>query len=43
MKDLSDIKRVADAGNLEGVITGRAIYDGGMDLEAALAIAKGNA
>lgn len=41
VKDLSDIKRVAKAGNLEGVITGRAIYDGGMDLSAALKIAAG--
>lgn len=39
VKDLSDIERVADTGNLEGVITGRAIYDGGMDLKAALKIA----
>lgn len=39
VKDLSDITRVANAGNLEGVITGRAIYDGGMDLKAALTIA----
>lgn len=41
VKDLSDIERVAAAGNLEGVITGRAIYDGGMDLRAALKIAAG--
>ena len=41
VKDLSDIERVAAAGNLEGVITGRAIYDGGMDLGAALKIAAG--
>lgn len=41
VKDLSDIERVVAAGNLEGVITGRAIYDGGMDLKAALAIAAG--
>lgn len=41
VKDLTDIQRVADAGNLEGVITGRAIYDGGMDLKAALKIAAG--
>lgn len=43
VKDLSDIERVAAAGNLEGVITGRAIYDGGMDLVAALSIAAGDA
>ena len=42
VKDLSDIERVAAAGNLEGVITGRAIYDGGMDLGAALEIAAGD-
>ncbi|MBO6504751.1 MAG: 1-(5-phosphoribosyl)-5-[(5-phosphoribosylamino)methylideneamino]imidazole-4-carboxamide isomerase [Kordiimonadaceae bacterium] len=42
VKDLSDIERVVAAGNLEGVITGRAIYDGGMDLEAALKIAAGD-
>ncbi len=43
VKDLEDIKRVAATGTLEGVITGRAIYDGGMDLKAALAIAAGDA
>lgn len=43
VKDLSDIERVTAAGNLEGVITGRAIYDGGMDLTAALKIAAGDA
>lgn len=43
VKDLLDIERVAAAGNLEGVITGRAIYDGGMDLKAALALAAGEA
>ena len=43
VKDLSDIERVAKAGNLEGVITGRAIYDGGMDLTEALKIASGEA
>ncbi len=41
VKDLSDIERVVAAGTLEGVITGRAIYDGGMDLNAALALAAG--
>jgi len=41
VKDLSDIERVANAGNLEGVITGRAIYDGGMDLKEALKVAAG--
>ena len=43
VKDLSDIERVAATGNLEGVITGRAIYDGGMDLAAALRVAAGDA
>lgn len=43
VKDLNDIKRVVAAGNLEGVITGRAIYDGGMDLVSALNIAAGGA
>jgi phosphoribosylformimino-5-aminoimidazole carboxamide ribotide isomerase len=41
VKDLSDIQKVYDTKNLEGVITGRAIYDGGMDLIQALNIAKG--
>lgn len=41
VKDLQDMRRVRDAGNLDGVITGRAIYDGGMDLGHALAIASG--
>ncbi len=43
VKDLSDIERVVAVGNLEGVITGRAIYDGGMDLQTALSIAAGEA
>lgn len=43
VKDLADIRRVTAAGNLEGVITGRAIYDGGMDLKAALTVAAGEA
>lgn len=43
VKDLSDIERCVATGNLEGVITGRAIYDGGMDLKAALTIAAGEA
>ncbi len=41
VKDLSDMRRVRDAKNLDGVITGRAIYDGGMDLKAALKVASG--
>lgn len=40
VKDIDDIHRVAAAGNLEGVVTGRAIYDGRLDLEAALRVAK---
>ena len=43
VKDLGDMRRVRDAGNLDGVITGRAIYDGGMDLKKALDIASGAA
>ncbi|TNE63536.1 MAG: 1-(5-phosphoribosyl)-5-[(5-phosphoribosylamino)methylideneamino]imidazole-4-carboxamide isomerase [Alphaproteobacteria bacterium] len=41
VRDLDDIRRVVHVGNLEGVVTGRAIYDGGMDLKAALNIAAG--
>lgn len=41
VKDLGDMRAVRDTGNLDGVITGRAIYDGGMDLGQALAIAAG--
>lgn len=41
VRDIDDIHRVAAAGNLEGVVTGRAIYDGRLDLEAALRVAKG--
>lgn len=39
VKDLDDIRAVVAAGNLDGVVTGRALYDGGMDLKAALKIA----
>lgn len=42
VKDIDDIHRVAAAGNLEGVVTGRAIYDGRLDLKQALAVAKGS-
>jgi phosphoribosylformimino-5-aminoimidazole carboxamide ribotide isomerase len=42
VKDISDIQKVYNMGNLEGVITGRAIYDGGMNLIEALRISKGN-
>ncbi|NVJ99337.1 MAG: 1-(5-phosphoribosyl)-5-[(5-phosphoribosylamino)methylideneamino]imidazole-4-carboxamide isomerase [Alphaproteobacteria bacterium] len=41
VKDIDDIHRVAAAGNLEGVVTGRAIYDGRLDLKEALLVAKG--
>ncbi|WP_417465736.1 1-(5-phosphoribosyl)-5-[(5-phosphoribosylamino)methylideneamino]imidazole-4-carboxamide isomerase [Kordiimonas sp.] len=40
VKDIDDIKRVKAAANLEGVVTGRAIYDGRLDLKAALELAK---
>jgi len=41
VKDLDDIRAVRDTKNLEGVITGRAIYDGGMNLKTALQISAG--
>ena len=41
VKDLNDIHRVVDAGNLEGVITGRALYDGSLDLGEAVRVAGG--
>ncbi len=40
VKDIDDIHAVKSAGNLEGVVTGRAIYDGRLDLKAALEVAK---
>ncbi|WP_417449252.1 1-(5-phosphoribosyl)-5-[(5-phosphoribosylamino)methylideneamino]imidazole-4-carboxamide isomerase [Kordiimonas sp.] len=40
VKDIDDIHAVKAAGNLEGVVTGRAIYDGRLDLKAALEVAK---
>ena len=43
VRDINDIHACVAAGNLEGVITGRAIYDGGMDLKKALAVAHGPA
>jgi len=43
VKDIDDIHRVAGAGNLEGVVTGRAIYDGRLDLREALKVAGGTA
>nr|WP_286829406.1 1-(5-phosphoribosyl)-5-[(5-phosphoribosylamino)methylideneamino]imidazole-4-carboxamide isomerase [Kordiimonas sp. UBA4487] len=42
VKDIDDIHRVAAVGNLEGVVTGRAIYDGRLDLKEALRVAKGD-
>lgn len=42
VKDIDDIHRVAQAGNLEGVVTGRAIYDGRLDLKDALKVAGGS-
>lgn len=41
VKDMDDIHRVVEAGNLDGVITGRALYDGRLDLAAAIKAAKG--
>ncbi len=41
VRDLDDIHACVQAGNIEGVVTGRAIYDGGMDLNAALKTAQG--
>jgi phosphoribosylformimino-5-aminoimidazole carboxamide ribotide isomerase len=40
VKDISDVHKVARAGNLEGVITGRAIYDKQLDLKEALKVAE---
>jgi len=39
VKDLGDIHRVVEMGNLEGVITGRALYDGRLDLGEAIKVA----
>jgi len=41
VKDIDDIHRVVKTGNLEGVITGRAIYDKRLDLAEALKAAEG--
>ena len=41
VKDITDIERVANSGNLEGVVVGRALYDGGLDIDAALNVARG--
>jgi len=40
VRTLDDVQRVRDAGVLSGVITGRALYEGHIDLEDALAIAR---
>ncbi len=40
VKGLDDIKRAKDAGVIAGVIIGRALYDGGLDAKAALAVAR---
>ena len=37
VQSLHDVKRVRRAGNIEGLVVGRALYDGGLDLTAALA------
>lgn len=41
VKDISDIHRTVEVGNLEGVITGRALYDGSLDLTEAVRVAGG--
>jgi len=41
VKDISDIHCVVAAGNLEGVITGRALYDGRLNLSEAVRVAGG--
>lgn len=38
---IDDIHRVRAAGNLEGVITGKALYDGRLSLQEALAASRG--
>lgn len=40
LDDVRAIKNLQHRGNLEGMITGRAIYDGTLDLEEAIAAAK---
>ena len=35
---LDDLKALKDAGNIEGVISGRALYDGRIDIKSALAL-----
>ncbi|WP_375164679.1 1-(5-phosphoribosyl)-5-[(5-phosphoribosylamino)methylideneamino]imidazole-4-carboxamide isomerase [Temperatibacter marinus] len=42
VKDISDIHGVVRAGNLDGVITGRALYDGSLNLGDAIKTAKGS-
>ena len=43
VKDLADIAELARAASegIEGVITGRALYDGTLKLTSALRVAKG--
>jgi len=41
VKDIEDIHRVVEVGNLEGVITGRALYDQRLDLAEALKVSEG--
>jgi len=41
VKNLDDIRRAKETGVISGVIIGRALYDGGLDPEQALAIAQG--
>jgi len=43
VKDIDDIHKVVAAGNLEGVITGRALYDGRLDLSDAVRVASQSA
>jgi phosphoribosylformimino-5-aminoimidazole carboxamide ribotide isomerase len=37
-RDLADLRRVAEGTRIEGVIVGRALYDGRVDPAAALAL-----
>lgn len=41
VKNLDDIRAAKEAGVIAGVIIGRALYDGGLDAKAALALASG--
>jgi len=42
VRDIQDIKAVHSTGVLAGVVTGRALYDGSLTIEAALAAAGGS-